>query len=837
MKTFLSLILFLTTAAAFAQNTPSVVQSKTTGATSTSTIAFTSAVTAGNALYIAIFDGNSKGDTDTFTDSLGNSYTTVSTVNLNTDGDTMALGCAVASSSGSDTITIKVNGTANTAWATIYEVANSTCTTDVTPATSNTTAKTSCNSTAITTVTAKDFLFGFCGLTKEPTTLTAGSGWSNSLLVGASGGNGGIGEIQIGTTAGSYTATSATFSPSSEQASIIAAFKATASSPAAGFSPTALSFGNQNTHSTSTGQTVTLTNTGSASMTVTSIALSTGTQFAISSNTCGSTLTAGSNCVVTVTFTPTSTGVKTDNVLFTDNATGNPQDVALSGTGTAPAVATLDTKTIGGLSGNISKLNAIGLGTATGNISSWNGLFFPPTGVLTIALDTPSCSSASTSCTLTSVTAGDFIDCHYFVYAFAPPALYISDSVNGAYYPTFFEQVASNEIAGEYVMPNSASGTITPTATSNTFPDGGISCQTYKNINSTAFTDPAIGQVSTGTSTNPTSGSAQTPTAAKELISGFMGNLSVTPTAGTNYTRIGNVALPDSLQNLWPEYWIQTTATATNSPYTAASDTWEDFTTAFMPAGQAGGVIPFGGNYTDLAGETNGTTVSATNLATGGKSAFPGGWGGTFGGGVYNTTVSPPSRTHSIWTSGKNSTSNTGVAIDHISTATESFNWDTIQAGPSTEAPSLSFFFKTTYTANSVGNLCDFAQISGASGGDGVNLQVGYDATAHLAMHMEVTNGTTQVSPWIGSLSPNTWYWVTMQLAHSGNHELTVYGFSGGSWSLIGTSTFPVTTPPSTNINFQVGNQGSCGDPSGTHVYYADIQMDPWGQAGFPVLP
>jgi hypothetical protein len=255
-----------------------------------------------------------------------------------------------------------------------------------------------------------------------------------------------------------------------------------------------------------------------------------------------------------------------------------------------------------------------------------------------------------------------------------------------------------------------------------------------------------------------------------------------------------------------------------------------------MPAGQTGGVVPFGGIYWDGAGASNGTALSASNMGTGSNYAFPGGWSGTYVSAVYNNTVTPPARTHSIWTSGKYSNTNTGMAIDHISVASESFNFDTTIAGPSTEAPSISFFFETTYTANSAGNLCDFAQISGATGGDGVNLQVGYDATAHLAFHMEITNGTTHTSPWV-SIASNTWYWVTMQLAHSGNRQLDVYSYSGGSWTLLGTSTYAVTTGPSSNINFQVGNQGSCGDPAGTHVYYADIQMDPWGQAGFPVLP
>jgi hypothetical protein len=39
-----------------------------------------------------------------------------------------------------------------------------------------------------------------------------------------------------------------------------------------------------------------------------------------------------------VTFTPTATGTRTGTLSISDNATGSPQTVSLSGTGTAPAV-------------------------------------------------------------------------------------------------------------------------------------------------------------------------------------------------------------------------------------------------------------------------------------------------------------------------------------------------------------------------------------------------------------------------------------------------------------------------------------------------------------------
>src|SRR5438477_6315352 len=50
------------------------------------------------------------------------------------------------------------------------------------------------------------------------------------------------------------------------------------------------------------------------------------------------TLAAGANCSINVTFTPTASSIRTGTLLVTDNASGSPQTVALSGNGTAPGV-------------------------------------------------------------------------------------------------------------------------------------------------------------------------------------------------------------------------------------------------------------------------------------------------------------------------------------------------------------------------------------------------------------------------------------------------------------------------------------------------------------------
>ncbi len=111
----------------------------------------------------------------------------------------------------------------------------------------------------------------------------------------------------------------------------------TATAPVDGLSPSSLSFGNQSVGATSTAQTATLSNTGNGALNITSLTI-TGTNagdFA-QTNTCGSSVAAGGKCTISVTFTPSGSGSRAASVSITDNASGSPQTVGLSGTGTAP---------------------------------------------------------------------------------------------------------------------------------------------------------------------------------------------------------------------------------------------------------------------------------------------------------------------------------------------------------------------------------------------------------------------------------------------------------------------------------------------------------------------
>jgi streptogramin lyase len=119
--------------------------------------------------------------------------------------------------------------------------------------------------------------------------------------------------------------------------SVTANFSTT--SPAVTLTPTVLSFGSQTDGTTSTAQNVVLKNSGTAPLSITAIAV-TGTNAAnfVESDNCVSTspLAANATCTIAVKFAPTTPGNDTASVSVTDNATGSPQGVTLSGTGTAP---------------------------------------------------------------------------------------------------------------------------------------------------------------------------------------------------------------------------------------------------------------------------------------------------------------------------------------------------------------------------------------------------------------------------------------------------------------------------------------------------------------------
>ncbi len=154
-------------------------------------------------------------------------------------------------------------------------------------------------------------------------------------------------------------------------------FSGTGVMPIAGALPASLTFPIQLISTTSAGQIVTLSNTGTGPLTIAGIGLSgaNATDYA-QTNTCGATLAAGGNCLITVTFTPTAVGTRSASLVITDNSngiTGSVQSVALSGVCTVVSLSTtaLDfgAQPVGSTSGQLS-VTLLNAGTTALGITS-----------------------------------------------------------------------------------------------------------------------------------------------------------------------------------------------------------------------------------------------------------------------------------------------------------------------------------------------------------------------------------------------------------------------------------------------------------------------------------
>ena len=210
----------------------------------------------------------------------------------------------------------------------------------------------------------------------------------------------------------------------------------------------------------------------------------------------------------------------------------------------------------------------------------------------TITLDThnskqgtATCNVTSINLTLTSVTAGDLITCEATMGTpSSATTIAISDSTNGAY--SVSAAIQANVNAEQYVamfyFQNAAAGTYSVTATNNGAACYfGFSCQAWTGVAKTAALDTSFSQYKyqATSAANPTTGTALTPYTGGELIIGFVSTSNNTPTAGTNYTLID----AQSTCLAYPEYSIQNGPTATNAPFTMATDFWLDQMAAFKP--------------------------------------------------------------------------------------------------------------------------------------------------------------------------------------------------------------------------------------------------------------
>jgi hypothetical protein len=147
------------------------------------------------------------------------------------------------------------------------------------------------------------------------------------------GANCAIGVVFTPTAAGSRTATLIVTDNSGNAATTqtVQLLGTGAAVPVVSLSTTSLTFPSTAIGSTSAAQTVTVTNTGSAALMISSV---TPTGNFGQSNNCPASIAAGNSCLISITFSPISSGNLFGSVAITDNAANSPQTISMSGVGT-----------------------------------------------------------------------------------------------------------------------------------------------------------------------------------------------------------------------------------------------------------------------------------------------------------------------------------------------------------------------------------------------------------------------------------------------------------------------------------------------------------------------
>jgi Putative Ig domain len=185
---------------------------------------------------------------------------------------------------------------------------------------------------------------------------------------------------------------------------------------------------------------------------------------------------------------------------------------------------------------------------------------------------------------LSNVAAGDLIVCEVSLEA-GVTFTSVSDPSNGVYLPaiTLHTNTKMTQQLGIYFVANAVAGSysVSMAWTGGATNYQAMACQSWTGVATSSPQDTTMTEQQDKSSTaNPTAGSTKTPAAAGELIIGNLMTSAHVPTAGTNYTLTDSA----SATYMWPEYWVQTTATATDAPYTNSSDNWTDQMVAFGPA-------------------------------------------------------------------------------------------------------------------------------------------------------------------------------------------------------------------------------------------------------------
>jgi Abnormal spindle-like microcephaly-assoc'd, ASPM-SPD-2-Hydin len=142
--------------------------------------------------------------------------------------------------------------------------------------------------------------------------------------------------------------------------------------------PSSLTFSTQAVGTTSPAQNLTLTNNQSVTLNISSISIAgaDNTDFS-QNNTCESSVSAGGNCTISVTFTPGASGTRTATLNVNDDGPNSPQTASLTGTGTSGPILTVSPGSINfgnQVTGTTSGITAVQVTNTGGGAANFSGI-------------------------------------------------------------------------------------------------------------------------------------------------------------------------------------------------------------------------------------------------------------------------------------------------------------------------------------------------------------------------------------------------------------------------------------------------------------------------------
>jgi hypothetical protein len=399
-----------------------------------------------------------------------------------------------------------------------------------------------------------------------------------------------------------------------------------------------------------------------------------------------------------------------------------------------------------------------------------------------------------------SVTAGDLIECSGSTVGFDPMMIYFNDIVNGPYDNIVAEihPNAANTWVATAVLQNSAGGSITPQV--NNWEGNSalnLKCRALKGVRtSLALDGGAVNQTKSQstTATNPTSGTAAAPTNNNEIVIGAMVRPTTTATTdAAPWVPGGTITAVGSNYPIYDQYSIQTTATAANSPMTAATAKYIDSQFAVLHSANPAGYRSLTGFLTPAIAKTNGASVTAadlsgatTTLSSMNASTSPM-WTLTGTAATYTTAVAPTGTGKIMVQAVPHTFGDAGTSIN-FGALTATFYSGFLKGSMTGQAIYGSAFIRVGATGAAFNTFCDVMRVYGGIPDYMVNLQIQYDATNAVSFLLEPSQ-TSTFNQRIGGFALDTDYWVQTKLpsVNEQYYQALVYTKAASTWSLAST--------------------------------------------------